>query len=145
MNPKKRPREAQRPESRQVVTGLVGSILSPPSPRYQYADSGRSSTMAKTEGSGRGLQNRDKHPNFSKWVEGMIAYVAMVETGFGHRSRLPTTLYLTPDIFPTSIPLRSILAAQWLYESGDSSPSHGWSANKLAIIHLGLLNFSATR
>jgi hypothetical protein len=40
---------------------------------------------AETEG--LDAQNREKHPNFRGWVEGMIAYVSMVKPDTGAKLR----------------------------------------------------------
>jgi RNA-directed DNA polymerase len=43
--------------------------------------------LHKAKAEGLAAQNRDGHPNFRSWVEGMIAYVAMVKPETGERLR----------------------------------------------------------
>lgn len=77
----------QRPESRQSVTGLVVNAA-PAVPRDMVRRIRAILHRAKREG--LAAQNREKHPNFRGWVEGMIAYIAMVkpETGAKLKSEL---------------------------------------------------------
>lgn len=82
LNPKKT--RVQRPESRQSVTGLVVNAT-PAVPRDVVRRLRAILHKAKTEG--LAAQNRDGHPNFHGWVEGMIAYVAMVKPETGERLR----------------------------------------------------------
>ena len=74
----------QRPESRQVVTGLVVNAA-PAVPRAVVRRLRAILHRAKT--TGLSAQNRDSHPNFRGWVEGMIAYVAMVKPALGEKFR----------------------------------------------------------
>lgn len=74
----------QRPESRQVVTGLVVNAA-PAVPRDVVRRLRAILHRAKTEG--LAAQNRDNHPNFRGWVEGMVAYVAMAKPALGQTLR----------------------------------------------------------
>ena len=74
----------QRPESRQSVTGLVVND-SPAVPRDVVRRLRAILHRAKTEG--LEAQNREKHPNFRGWVEGMIAYISMVKPDAGAKMR----------------------------------------------------------
>lgn len=74
LNPKKT--RVQRPESRQSVTGLVVNVA-PAVSRDVVRRIRAILHRAKTEG--LEAQNRDRHPNFRGWLEGMIAYIAMVK------------------------------------------------------------------
>lgn len=74
LNPKKT--RVQRPESRQSVTGLVVNVA-PAVPRETVRRLRAILHRAKTEG--LEAQNRDQHQNFRGWLEGMIAYIAMVK------------------------------------------------------------------
>jgi retron-type reverse transcriptase len=74
VNPKKT--RVQRPESRQSVTGLVVNVA-PAVPRDVVRRIRAILYRAKKEG--LEAQNRDRHPNFRGWLEGMIAYIAMVK------------------------------------------------------------------
>lgn len=74
VNPKKT--RVQRPESRQVVTGLVVNAT-PAVPKAVVKRLRAILHHARTEG--LDAQNRDNHPNFRGWVEGMIAYIAMTK------------------------------------------------------------------
>jgi retron-type reverse transcriptase len=82
VNPKKT--RVQRPESRQVVTGLVVNAA-PAVPRDVVRRLRAILHRAKSEG--LATQNRDGHPNFRGWVEGMIAYVGMAKPELGRRLR----------------------------------------------------------
>ena len=82
VNPKKT--RVQRPESRQSVTGLVVNA-SPAVPRDVVKRLRAILHRAKREG--LAAQNRDGHPNFRGWVEGMIPYVSMVKPEVGERLR----------------------------------------------------------
>ncbi len=72
----------QRPESRQMVTGLVVNVQ-PAVPRDQVRRLRAILHRAKSEG--LAAQNREGHPNFRGWVQGMIAYVAMVQPETGRK------------------------------------------------------------
>lgn len=74
----------QRPESRQVVTGLVVN-KAPAVPRDIVRRLRAILHRAKTEG--LAAQNRAGHPHFRGWVEGMIAYVGMVKPEVGQKFR----------------------------------------------------------
>ena len=74
----------QRPESRQIGDGLVVNAA-PAVPRDVVRRLRAILHRAKTEG--LAAQNRDGHPNFRGWVEGMIAYVAMVKPALGEKLR----------------------------------------------------------
>jgi RNA-directed DNA polymerase len=74
LNPKKT--RVQRPESRQSVTGLVVNVA-PAVPRDVIRRIRAILHRAKTEG--LEAQNRENHPNFRGWLEGTIAYIAMVK------------------------------------------------------------------
>ena len=74
LNPKKT--RVQRPETRQSVTGLVVNVA-PAVPRHLVRKVRAILHRARTEG--LEAQNREQHPNFRSWLEGMIAYVAMVK------------------------------------------------------------------
>lgn len=80
VNPKKT--RVRRPESRQVVTGLVVNSA-PAVPRDVVRRLRAILHKAKTEG--LAAQNRENHPNFRGWVEGMIAYVSMVKPEQGRK------------------------------------------------------------
>ena len=82
INPKKT--RVQRPESRQVVTGLVVNA-SPAIPRDVVRRLRAILHRART--TGLSAQNRDSHPNFRGWVEGMIAYITMVKPALGAKMR----------------------------------------------------------
>jgi retron-type reverse transcriptase len=69
-----------RPESRQTVTGLVVNVA-PAVPRRVVRRLRAILHRAKAEG--LEAQNREGHPNFRGWVEGMIAYVAMAKPEVG--------------------------------------------------------------
>lgn len=73
-----------RPESRQTVTGLVVNVT-PAVPRRVVRRLRAILHRAKSEG--LAAQNRDGHPNFRGWVEGMIAYVAMAKPEVGRALR----------------------------------------------------------
>ncbi|HSQ56216.1 MAG TPA: reverse transcriptase family protein [Gemmata sp.] len=90
VNPKKT--RVQRRESRQVVTGLVVNVV-PAVPR----DGVRRlrAILYRAKSAGLASQNRDHHPNFRGWVEGMIAYVSMVKPALGEKFRL--ALSAIPD------------------------------------------------
>lgn len=72
----------KRPESRQMVTGLVVNAA-PAVPREMVRRVRAILHRAKMEG--LAAQNRENHPNFRGWVEGMIAYIAMVNPETGHK------------------------------------------------------------
>ena len=74
LNPKKT--RVQRPENRQSVTGLVVNVA-PAVPRDVVRRIRAILHRARAEG--LEPQNRDGHPNFLGWLEGMIAYIAMVK------------------------------------------------------------------
>ncbi|MFO0851806.1 MAG: reverse transcriptase family protein [Gemmataceae bacterium] len=74
LNPKKT--RVQRPEARQSVTGLVVNAA-PAVPQDVVRRLRAILHRAKAEG--LAAQNRDGHPDFRGWVEGMIAYVGMVK------------------------------------------------------------------
>lgn len=80
INPKKT--RVQRPESRQMVTGLVVNT-SPAVPRDIVRRLRAILHRAKTDG--LAAQNRDGHPHFCAWVEGMIAYISMVKPDAGSK------------------------------------------------------------
>ena len=82
VNPKKT--RVQRPESRQSVTGLVVNAA-PAVPRDVVKRLRAILHRAKAEG--LAAQNRDNHPNFRGWVEGMIAYVGMARPDVGRKLR----------------------------------------------------------
>lgn len=82
LNPKKT--RVQRPESRQSVTGLVVNVA-PAVPRDAVRRLRAILHRAKAEG--LEAQNREGHPNFRGWVEGMIAYISMVKPELGGRFR----------------------------------------------------------
>jgi RNA-directed DNA polymerase len=82
VNPRKT--RVQRPESRQVVTGLVTNV-SPAVPKDLVRRIRAILHRAKSEG--LAAQNRDHHPHFRSWVEGMIAYIAMVKPDVGAKLR----------------------------------------------------------
>ncbi|MFO0967641.1 MAG: reverse transcriptase domain-containing protein [Gemmataceae bacterium] len=73
-----------RPESRQMVTGLVVNAA-PAVPRRMVRRLRAILHRAKAEG--LAAQNRAGHANFRGWVEGMIAYVAMARPDVGRRLR----------------------------------------------------------
>jgi retron-type reverse transcriptase len=73
-----------RPESRQTVTGLVVNVR-PAVPRRMVRRLRAILHRAKVEG--LAAQNRQGHPNFRSWVEGMIAYVAMARPDLGRTLR----------------------------------------------------------
>jgi len=73
-----------RPESRQTVTGLVVNVT-PAVPRRLVRRLRAILHRAKTEG--LAAQNRQGHPNFRGWVEGMIAYIAMAKPDVGRALR----------------------------------------------------------
>lgn len=74
----------QRLESRQVVTGLVVNAK-PAVPRDVVRRIRAILHRAKTEG--LAAQNREGNPNFRGWLEGMIAYIAMVRPDVGLKLR----------------------------------------------------------
>jgi hypothetical protein len=74
----------KRPESRQTVTGLVVNAT-PAVPRDVVRRVRAILHRAKTQG--LAAQNRDGHPNFRRWVEGMIAYITMARPDVGRRLR----------------------------------------------------------
>ncbi len=82
VHPKKT--RVQRPETRQTVTGLVVNAA-PAVPRDVVRRLRAILHRAKSEG--LAAQNRDGHPNFRGWVEGMIAYVAMAKPEVGKQLR----------------------------------------------------------
>jgi retron-type reverse transcriptase len=82
VHPKKT--RVKRPESRQTVTGLVVNAA-PAVPRDVVRRVRAILHRARTEG--LAAQNRDGHPNFRGWVEGMIAYIAMARPDAGARLR----------------------------------------------------------
>jgi retron-type reverse transcriptase len=73
-----------RPESRQTVTGLVVNVA-PAVPRHLVRRLRAILHRAKTEG--LAAQNREGHPNFRGWVEGMIAYISMARPDVGRALR----------------------------------------------------------
>jgi retron-type reverse transcriptase len=73
-----------RPESRQTVTGLVVNVA-PAVPRRVVRRLRAILHRAKAEG--LAAQNREGHPNFRGWVEGMIAYIAMARPDIGRALR----------------------------------------------------------
>jgi retron-type reverse transcriptase len=73
-----------RPESRQMVTGLVVNSA-PAVPRHLVRRLRAILHRAKSEGIA--AQNRIGHPNFRGWVEGMIAYIAMARPDVGNKLR----------------------------------------------------------
>lgn len=83
LNPKKT--RVQRPESRQSVTGLVVNVA-PAVPRDAVRRLRAILHRAKSEG--LEAQNREGHPDFRGWVEGMIAYIAMVKPSTGAQLRM---------------------------------------------------------
>ena len=70
----------QRPAARQSVTGLVVNVR-PAVPRDVVRRVRAILHRAKTEG--LAAQNRDGHPDFARWVSGMIAYISMVKPEVG--------------------------------------------------------------
>jgi hypothetical protein len=82
VNPKKT--RVKRPESRQTVTGLVVNVT-PAVPRDVVRRVRAILHRARTEG--LAAQNRDGHPHFRAWVEGMIAYIAMARPEAGAKLR----------------------------------------------------------
>jgi retron-type reverse transcriptase len=82
LNPKKT--RVQRPESRQSVTGLVVNVT-PAVPRDIVRRIRAILHRAKSEG--LEAQNRDRHPNFRGWLEGTIAYIAMVKPSIAEKFR----------------------------------------------------------
>lgn len=70
----------QRPNTRQSVTGLVVN-KSPGVPRDTVRRLRAILHKARTEG--LAAQNREGHPHFEGWVEGMIAYISMVNPARG--------------------------------------------------------------
>lgn len=74
----------KRPESRQTVTGLVVNS-SPAVPRHIVRRI--RAILHRARSQGLAAQNRDGHPNFRMWVEGMIAYIAMARPDVGRRLR----------------------------------------------------------
>lgn len=82
INPKKT--RVQRPETRQTVTGLVVNAK-PAVPRDVVRRVRAILHGAKREG--LAAQNREKHPHFEGWVEGMIAYISMVKPEEGAKLR----------------------------------------------------------
>lgn len=69
-----------RPESRQMVTGLVVNAA-PAVPRSMVRRLRAILHRAKAEG--LAAQNRAGHPNFRGWLEGMISYIAMARPDVG--------------------------------------------------------------
>ena len=92
LNPKKT--RVQRPESRQSVTGLVVNVA-PAVPRDVVRRVRAILHRAKAEG--LEAQNRDRHPNFLGWLDGTIAYIAMVkpDVAAGFRRQLAELLSRT--------------------------------------------------
>jgi RNA-directed DNA polymerase len=74
----------QRPESRQVVTGLVVNVK-PAVARDTVKRIRAILHRARTEG--LAAQNREGHANFRGWLEGMIAYISMARPDVGSRLR----------------------------------------------------------
>lgn len=83
VNPKKT--RVQRRHTRQVVTGLVVNAF-PSVPR----DAVRRlrAILHRAKSAGLASQNRDNHPNFRGWVEGMIAYISMIKPALGEKLRV---------------------------------------------------------
>ena len=75
----------QRPESRQTVTGLVVNVK-PAVPRDVVRRIRAILHHAKAEG--LAAQNREGHPNFRGWIDGMIAYISMVRPEVGMKLRV---------------------------------------------------------
>jgi RNA-directed DNA polymerase len=75
---------AQRRNTRQTVTGVVVNDT-PSIPRPTIRRIRSILHRARTEG--LALQNREQRPNFEEWLEGMIAYIAMVKPPVGKRFR----------------------------------------------------------
>jgi RNA-directed DNA polymerase len=73
-----------RPESRQTVTGLVVNAA-PAVPRRLVRRLRAILHRAKSEG--LAAQNRIGRPNFRRWMEGMIAYIAMSRPHVGNKFR----------------------------------------------------------
>ncbi len=82
VNPRKT--RIQRPETRQVVTGLVVNAA-PAVPRETVRRIRAILHRAKAEG--LAAQNREGRPNFTAWLLGMIAYIAMVKPEVGRTLR----------------------------------------------------------
>jgi retron-type reverse transcriptase len=74
----------KRPNARQTVTGLVVNA-NPGVPRDVVRRLRAILHRARTEG--LTAQNRDGHPHFRAWLEGMIAYVAMSRPALGEKLR----------------------------------------------------------
>ena len=77
-----------RPESRQMVTGLV--VNSAPAVPRQIVRRLRA-ILHRAKSEGLAAQNRLGHPNFRGWVEGMIAYIAMSRPDVGDKLRSALT------------------------------------------------------
>jgi RNA-directed DNA polymerase len=72
----------QRAEQRQVVTGLVVNSK-PAVPRTLVRRIRSILHHAKSEG--LAAQNREQHPHFEHWLDGMIAYISMVKPDIGRQ------------------------------------------------------------
>ena len=73
MNEKKT--RIQRPNTAQQVTGIVVNQV-PNVPRRTIRRI--RAILHRAEREGLAAQNRDNHPNFAAWVDGMISYIQMV-------------------------------------------------------------------
>jgi len=73
-----------RPHTRQTVTGIVVNerLTLPRKTRRRLR-----AILHQAAKSGLEAQNREGHPNFPAWVDGMIAYVSMVHPEEGARFR----------------------------------------------------------
>ena len=74
----------QRRNTAQMVTGLVVNEK-PGVPRAEVKRLRAILHRAQTEG--LEAQNRDNHPNFAAWVDGMIAYISMSKPDVGDKLR----------------------------------------------------------
>lgn len=82
LNPKKT--RVQRPSARQSVTGLV--VNATPAVQRDVVRRLRA-ILHRAKSEGLAVQNRENHPNFRAWVEGMIAYISMVNPAAGAKLR----------------------------------------------------------
>ena len=74
----------QRPNARQTVTGLVVNDKITIDRRIVRR---MRAILHRAQSEGLEAQNRDQHPNFRMWVEGMIAYIEMVNAAQGAKLR----------------------------------------------------------
>ena len=73
-----------RNHTRQVVTGVtVNDRVNVPRNTYRRLRA----ILHRAKFEGLEAQNRDEHPNFRNWVEGMIAWIEMVNPDRGQKLR----------------------------------------------------------